>query len=218
MATETELLESSGLVALLRDPNTGDVLHLNFPPNAKSIPLEIHMPARVIRAKLEILQDRNQHEFNVGFWMDTRTSLTTLPPGKQEPDACYCHRCYDWNLNKPIEGQISGVGPRPAARQVEAAPLPDETIVRTETNLTEPVTSVIPQIRTETSLVEPLKVEPSVPPQPAQPPVQGAETSEPPVQPQAAPSGAPEAVQASSVEGSSKAPGKEPPKSGGRSR
>lgn len=85
MASETELLDSTGLVAMLRDPNTGEVLHLTFPPGKYEIPLEIHLPARVAKVILRAAKIARGGEYDVRLVFDTNPE--PLPPFLQELQA-----------------------------------------------------------------------------------------------------------------------------------
>lgn len=71
MASETELLNSTGLVVMLRDPNTGEVMHLNFPPGTYEIPLEAHLPARVTKVTLYAERLPRGGEYDVRLRFDT---------------------------------------------------------------------------------------------------------------------------------------------------
>lgn len=144
MAAETELLDSTGLTGMLRDPNTGEVLHLIFPSGQYEIPLEVHLPARVAKVKLRAVKIPGGGEYDVRLVFDTN------PPPAPKPET-----------TEPVP---SGLGSLPTETVIRtetpAGPLPP------------PVTSVIAPKPSEVTVVAPLPVEPSVPP-PEAPQAQG---------------------------------------------
>lgn len=146
MASETELLNSTGLVVMLRDPNTGEVMHLNFPPGTYEIPLEAHLPARVAKVTLRAERLDRGGEYDVRLRFDTNPPTPSTPP-------TVAH-----------EGLVSN------SRKDTALPPSAPPVVGP------PVTSVIAPTPPEVTPVTPLQVEPSTgAPETPQAPSQGAQ-------------------------------------------
>ena len=155
MASETELLNSTGLVVMLRDPNTGEVMHLNFPPGTYEIPLEAHLPARV--AKVTLYAERLPR----GGEYDVRLVFDTNPPSAKDAPL-------GSTLIQPVASEVLGnrttYRPDGPARTIPPAGPPEA-----------PVTSVIAPTPPEVTPVTPLQVEPSTgAPETPQAPAQGA--------------------------------------------
>lgn len=149
MASETELLNSTGLVVMLRDPNTGEVMHLNFPPGTYEIPLEAHLPARVAKVTLYAERLPRGGEYDVRLRFDTNPP--TPPTDTREVLASN-------SLKDPAL-------PPPAPAPPPAPPLVAGP----------PVTSVMAARAPEVTPVAPLQVEPSTgAPETPQVPAQGA--------------------------------------------
>jgi hypothetical protein len=214
MASETELLNSSGLVLLLRDPNTGEVLHLNFPPGITEIPLEAHFPARLAKVTLKA------HKIPNGGEYDVRLHFDSAPP-RHPADV---REVLAQNSMKDMSGPgVPTVVALPVDKRTEEGRdyvMRMDPVISTPITKTPEVTSVIAPKPTEVTPVQSLQVEPSVPAQgAAQDPPQGAPASAEGPKPQAPAPGPQEALKKEGGQEPSKALAKETPKitgAGGR--
>jgi hypothetical protein len=146
MASETELLNSTGLVVMLRDPNTGEVMHLNFPPGTYEIPLEAHLPARVAKVTLYAERRPRGGEYDVRLRFDTN-------PSTQSTDT----------REVQVSNSRKDTAPPPSAHPVVGPPV---TSV-----IAPPPPEVTPVIPLQ---VEPSTGAPETPQAPSQAPSQGA--------------------------------------------
>lgn len=86
MASESSLLQSSGLSLMLRNPRTGETMSLNFDPKQESISLEVHFPARTARARLTATQIPEGGEYDVRLQLDTnplKGMVLTMEPSTE---------------------------------------------------------------------------------------------------------------------------------------